>query len=130
MSTLSHKDREEMNALSKEVFGSTSRWQKLINKGRNEVVTREVEEVVPGVDGAPDTTQKVRVPEKRGDIVVSALKRHTTESIKEFMLQVKVQFDAMKAQMERLQKEQEKAKALEALTEQAKQQLSGSANIA
>jgi hypothetical protein len=56
----SRKVRELMKSLSMEIFGKSSRYQKLFEY--DEVKTVEVDEVVPGQNGEPDTTKKVRVP--------------------------------------------------------------------
>ena len=54
--------REELNALSKEVFGVPSKWQKILKDGTTSVLTRRTTETVPGKDGEPATTRPVDVP--------------------------------------------------------------------
>lgn len=39
--------REELNRLAKEVFGTSSRWQKIVNNGVAEPHTRERQAMVP-----------------------------------------------------------------------------------
>lgn len=48
---MTRKTREELNELSKQVFGSTSRWQKIVDKGVAEPHTREREVMVPTRNG-------------------------------------------------------------------------------
>ncbi len=43
--------REEMNRLSKETFGASSRWQKIVNHGVLDKVVRDREVTVPGPKG-------------------------------------------------------------------------------
>lgn len=49
---MDRKTREELNKMSKEVFGSSSRWQKLVNKGIAEPYERQREVMVPKANGA------------------------------------------------------------------------------
>ncbi len=48
---MDRKAREELNEMSKKVFGTTSKWQKLVNKGVAEPYQREREVMVPGANG-------------------------------------------------------------------------------
>lgn len=64
------KEHEELEALSKEVFGSTSHYKTLLKKGSLELVTEETTEYVPAVldaDGKEvkaEETRTVQVPVK------------------------------------------------------------------
>lgn len=71
---------EEMNALSKEVYGSSSRWRKLMDKGVPELWEREKEVVIPTRNGQVKT--KVFKEHKY------SIKRFTLEEVKEEMLKV------------------------------------------
>jgi hypothetical protein len=118
VSDLTREERDELNALSKEVFGSKSKWQKLINQGYAKLLTEEVTEFVPGEKEEDEgTTRKVQVPTRRQDGArQSTTVRYTVESIKEYMLQRKEMIDNFKAQ---IKKQQEDAKAKKELEEQA-----------
>ncbi|CAM6005510.1 unnamed protein product [Sphagnum balticum] len=48
---MDRKTREELNDLSKRVFGSTSRWQKLVNNGVTEPLERDREVMLPVENG-------------------------------------------------------------------------------
>lgn len=57
--------REALTALSKEVYGATSRWIKLATEGRLQLETEEVTELVPAEDESGESTErKVQVPVK------------------------------------------------------------------
>src|SRR5579859_7420625 len=112
---VSRQVKEELNALSKEVFGSTSRWQKLINNGHPELITEEVTEFVPGpTDDDPGMERKVQVPVKNPNGTYrSTLKRYTVESVREYMLERKKQLDEIKARIKQHQEEQKAKQELE-----------------
>lgn len=113
------KTRLELNALSKDVFGVSSKWQKLVEKGYAELITEEVTETVPPEkEGDQPTTKTTNVPvltESGGQ--QSILKRHTVESVREFMLERKKSLDILRALLKK-QHEDRLAKAKE--EEQAK----------
>lgn len=122
--SLNRAQREELKALSLEVFGSSSRYQKLMNNGYSELVTEEIDEIVPGVDGAEDTVKKVKIPVKREDGALQYVtKYHTAESVKEYMLDLKKKQEEFKALMEKALAEQkarqEEQKAANAVQDQA-----------
>jgi len=83
------KTRLELNALSKDVFGVSSKWQKLVEKGYLEEVTEEVTETVPAEkEGDAPTTKTVRVPVLTASGgKQSVLKRYIVESVREFLLE-------------------------------------------
>lgn len=107
---LNKKERKELDNLSKEVFGSSSRWQKLIGKGYTELVTKEVTETVPPEkEGDEPTTKTVQVPvktESGADLYVT--KYYTPKSVKKFMEEQKVALEDLRRQIEKLQEEQVK----------------------
>lgn len=77
---MEYKTRQELNALSLRAFGASSRWQKLVNKGRPQLYERDREVVIPSKDGILDkktfTDQKV------------VLHRFTVEEVKNHMMQI------------------------------------------
>jgi len=113
------KTRLELNALSKDVFGVSSKWQKLVEKGYAELITKEVTETVPPEkEGDEPTTKTSQVPvltESGGK--QSIWKRHTVESVREFMLERKKTLDVLR---ELLKKQHEEKLAKAAEVEQAK----------
>lgn len=112
---VTRKDREFLNTLSKEVYGVSSRWAKIVRDGVTELVTQELSEIVPGVDGAPDTEKTVKVPVKREDgALQSTIKRFSVEDVKVLMVERKIKLDEFKALVEKNKKEVAARKALNA----------------
>jgi hypothetical protein len=106
---LTREQREELNALSKELMGTPSRWQKLLERGYYETVTEEKDEEVPGENGAPSTTRKVQVPKLEHGMVVRTIKHHTYESLLSMLTAMKKSRDEMYAAFEKAKAEQEAA---------------------
>jgi hypothetical protein len=123
------KTREELSALSKEVFGASSRWQKLINNGTPELVTEEVTELVPGEKEEDEPTErKVNVPVKRKDGAHQyQLKRHTVDSVREYMLVLKKKQEEFRAMIEKYQEEARKKQEQEKLEKSLQEEAGGSA---
>lgn len=127
MSDLATKaEREELKSLSKEVFGVSSKYQVFL-KGRYEVVTKEVEEEVPGENGAEPTKRTVRVPvlEPNGAKRMF-LKRYSIEETLNLLRGFKVQKDAFMEQQKAAQAEAAKKQAEAELQNKVQQELAGS----
>jgi hypothetical protein len=104
------KLRLELNALSKEVFGVPSKWQKFLEKGTNQIITRRVTRTIPGENGAEPTTQEVDEPIlSSSGTKQSTSKIYTVEEIHALLLNYKGQIDQIKA-MQKQQQEAQKAK--------------------
>lgn len=128
---MDYKTKQELNALSKEVFGVSSRWEKLVTKGYTELVTEEVEETIPAEkEGDEPTVSKVSKPllTKSGG-VQSVTKRHTTASVKELMLKLKEGRDAYLAKVKKIQEEQKAAQEKLELAKRINQESGGSAAL-
>jgi len=110
---LNRKTREELNALSKEVFGASSRWQKYLESGTQELLVEEVSEIVPGAkEGDPDTERKVQTPVKREDGAMQFYTKHyTVEDVRTLMVERKVKLDEFKALVAKNKADQAAAKA-------------------
>lgn len=126
--------RQELNALSKEVFGASSRWQKLVNKGYSKLLTEEVEETIPADEnGENGGIQMIAKPVLRKDgATQSTLEHHTVDSVKELMLSLKTKRDAYIARLVEMQEKQIAAqKAAQEAEELSKkvQEVSGSAGL-
>jgi len=76
---MEYKTRQELNELSLKAFGTSSKWQKLVNNGRPELYERDREVVIPGANGL---SKKVFKDQKL------VLKRFTVEEIKKHMMQI------------------------------------------
>jgi len=129
LGSLTATERSELNALSKEVFGATSRWQKLINGGYSKLLTEKVREIVPAAKaGDRPTEREIEVPLKRHDgATQSTMLHHTVESVRTYMLQRKEQLDAIRAQIKKQQDEARAKKEQEKLALKVHEELQGSA---
>lgn len=75
---LTKAERTELSDLSKETLGTRSAWQKILNNGIEDLVTRNMEGAIIPLLGPKNTlTFKTRYP--------------TLEEIKEFMLKLKAE---------------------------------------
>lgn len=107
----SRKVNEEMNTLSKEVFGTTSKWKKMIDKGVVHSVMEEATRL--NHDG---TSEKTKVPKKhvgpnKGELNLFELYHYTLESVREFMLDVKAKRQQLADAIKRINEEEKAAKA-------------------
>lgn len=122
------EQRDQMKALSLEIFGKTSRYQKLFEY--DEVLTHSVEETVPGENGEPDTVKKVQVPtfaKNTTKVKQSRRKYRTVEQVIQVLQEFKAKRDEFIAKMKA---EQEAAKVKKDAEDQAKkiqEELAGSA---
>lgn len=48
---MDHKTKQELNQMSLEVFGTSSKWQKLVNDGVKDPMERDREVMVPRANG-------------------------------------------------------------------------------
>lgn len=99
--------REELDALSLEVYGAKSRWIKLTTKGRQETRTVEITELVPRADDSGESDPlKSRVPvfaDKAEKSRIFDLKRYSLEEVETQMRNLKAQQDAVKALIAKMQ---------------------------
>lgn len=128
---LTRAEKEELKALSKEVFGASSRWVKMIEKGEAELITEETTEYVPNPEdeSKEGTTRKVNVPVKRDDGAFQfTTKRHTVDSVKQYMLDRKKKIEEIRAE---IKKQQDEARAKREKENQARliQQESGGSAV-
>lgn len=128
---VNYEKRQELNALSKEVFGTSSRWQKLVNSGYAELVTREIEEAVPAAnEGEEPTKQTVRKPVLTANgATQSVIKHHTVESVEAYMLQRKEELAAYKAAILKMQADQKAAQEQAELAKKIHAEAAGSAGL-
>lgn len=117
--------RDQMKALSLEIFGKSSRYQKMFQY--DDVLTHEVDEVVPGENGEPDTTKKVRVPLLYNGSKQSRRKYRTVEQVIQVLVEFKAKRDEFIAQMKKQQEEAAAKKEAELQAQKLQQELGGSA---
>jgi hypothetical protein len=124
---VTRKDREFLNVLSKEVYGTSSRWGKIVRNGVVELVTQEISEIVPGVDGAPDTEKVQKVPVKRDEgALQSTVKHYSVEEVKVLMVERKIKLDEFNAMVEKNRKE---VAARKVLSDKITREASGTAVV-
>lgn len=75
---MERKLREELNALSKQVFGTSSRWKKIVDRGSPDAYDEDQTKVVPN---ALTGKLEQKTFKKRHQV----LRRYTVEQIKEVM---------------------------------------------
>ncbi|HEY5234848.1 MAG TPA: hypothetical protein VIJ14_01615 [Rhabdochlamydiaceae bacterium] len=96
---MTREDRMYMNELSKAAYGSSSRWQKILEKGVTEKYERNHDSVVPSADGKTFEVKTVKIYESR-------LRRYTETELAATMIGIvenrKEQFSKI---MESLQKQ-------------------------
>lgn len=101
--------REELNALSKEVFGVSGRWKKLLEFGTNELVTKTVTETIPGENGEPDKTEEVKVADTLRGANQYQHKTYTLDEVRELLLNLKKNRDEIRAKMKEMQEKRKLA---------------------
>lgn len=124
--SITRNERDQLKALSKEVFGVSSKYQRFLD-GVSETITHEVEEEVPGEGDAPATTRKVRVPTlSPTGSKQTRMKIYTVQETLDLLLGFKAQRDTfIKAQVD-LQIEQAAKKEQEELQKKVQDELAGS----
>lgn len=122
------EQREQLKALSTEVFGKSSRYQKLYEY--DHVKTHKIKETVPGENGAPDTEVEKEVPLMAAGttkVRQSVRKYRTTEEVLQLMLDFKAKRDEYLAQVKKAQDEQKAKKEADEQARKIQEQLGGSA---
>jgi hypothetical protein len=116
----------ELNALSKEVFGTTSKWKKMIDMGVTEPVMEDTKRLTLK-DGKEEyetvKTQKTHIGPNGAELPLFNLHHYDVDSVKEFMLGILVQRIQIRQAIERAKEE----KAKETLRQQITEQASGTA---
>lgn len=102
-SNLPREQREKLKLLSSEVFGSSSKWQKLYKF--DETLKHTITETIPGIDGAEDTTKEVEVPlYVEGTKVKQMVRKYrTTEEVEALLVTFKAKRDEYIANMKKAQ---------------------------
>jgi hypothetical protein len=104
---IDRKIREELNALSKEIFRVSSKWQSLLEHGENILVTETKTETVPGENGAPDTTEEVQVPVLKNGMKQYTHVTYTLEEVHQRLLKIKKNRDEYIAKIREAQAKKE-----------------------
>lgn len=127
---LTREEKAELSALSKDVYGASSRWQKLINKGYDRLITEETTEYVPNAEdeSKEGTTRKVQVPVLRKDGAKQSVRTyHTVDSIKAEMIERKAKLDEIRAIIKKQQDDARAKKEQGKLANTVHRELSGTA---
>lgn len=122
------EQREQLKALSTELFNVSSKWKKFYDNGSQELLTKTVVETIPGKDGEPDTQKETQVP------VLSANGKqqfkqvyYTPETLIAKLTKMKDIRDQFLAQMKEQQQKAAAKKEEEAKLKQIQEDLTGSA---
>jgi hypothetical protein len=99
--------REELNELSKFVYGVSSKWQSILDHGFKELVTETKTETVPGENGEPDTTKEIKVAVLKNGVNQYRIKRYSLEEVKVLLLVGKAQREAMIARYQEMQRQKQ-----------------------
>jgi len=120
-------DREtvnELNALSKEIFGSTSKWKKMVEKGVPELKEESTKKLT--VKDGKQETETVKTPVfhtgKDGNCEMHQyyLHRYTIPEVREFMLTAKERKEQVRAMIKKIEEQQrDQAAAKQTVQEQA-----------
>ena len=105
------EQREQLKALSTEIFGKSSRYQSLYEQ--KELVTRTVVETIPGENGAPDTTKETQVPDLLNGSKRYRIKHNTTEEVLAILLKLKAIQDEYLAKRKQEQELAEQTKKVQ-----------------
>jgi hypothetical protein len=125
---ISRKFRMELNELSKEVFGVSSKWQTILRKGTSQLVTRKVTEIVPGKEGEEPTTKEVDQPVLTPYGAKQFVQKYPTlEELHETMLTYKAQLEIIREQMKQQQEEKAAKEAEEKAIKDVKEAAQGTA---
>ncbi len=92
---ISYEQRQELNALSKEVFGAKSRWRTLLRVGHVVVLSEDFKRKLVYKKGA-----KGRAGKPQGFIRKSKQHYFTVESVTRFMVEEKTRLAELKAKAE------------------------------
>jgi lipoate-protein ligase A len=76
---MTYETRQELNALSKQVFGTSSRWYKIVTYGVNEPMERDREVLVPSSSGI----QKKVVTDSK-----SVVRHYSVDEVRTLMLDI------------------------------------------
>jgi hypothetical protein len=108
-SSLSRAEREVMKALSQAVFGRSSKWQDLIDKGAPVQVTRKIMVEEKQEDGSMKEVEK-EVPVLLNGAPYSVMKRYTASELKGLMLDLQQRVQEMNDKLAQQQLDAAKAK--------------------
>lgn len=128
--TTDRQTREELNALSLAVFGSSSRWQKLVKNGYTKLKTRTVKELVPSeVEGEEPKEIEVEQPILLNGAKQSELIRLTVDGVREMMLELQAKREAFWAQLQKQREDQEAARQQAELEKKVQDTASGATGV-
>lgn len=125
---ITYQERKELDAISKEIFGSSSRWKKFLDKGMPELVTHKVTrtETVNGTETTKEVEEPLLVP---GTTKVRQYtqKYFTLETLTAWMKDLKQKRDEFIAKMKKEEEERKAKEEEKKRLEAAQEELGGSA---
>lgn len=114
----------KLRELSKEIFGRSSRWRKILDEGVPTVLTRQV--VNDNPEGTEDTYTEVPVMEN--GLEVRYIKRYTLDSLLEYLSDIKTKRDEIMAKIKEMQAEANAKAKSDAAVSEALNEAKGSAH--
>jgi hypothetical protein len=110
----SREIRQELDLLSKEVFGSRTKWRRMVEQGVVEPVLEDTTRYVPDPDSKNGEDYKTEVVKTNvthhgpngGELNMHTIKRYTVEEIKQYMLDRKKQTAELMALIRKNREEQ------------------------
>lgn len=102
---MNRKTREELNEMSKKVFGTSSRWQKIVNNGIAEPYERDRKVMVPRANGT--LVEKVFVDKK------SVVKHYTVDEVRKLMQDILESRNTVKSTDKQIESETTETVAVE-----------------
>jgi uncharacterized small protein (DUF1192 family) len=114
----SRETAEELNKLSMEVFGSKTKWRKMVEKGVAELVEENTTKLTY-VDGK-EKTETIKTPVLHKDQMTQyTLKRYTVPEVREFMLLVKERHAQLQEAIKRIEAQKKASEATKASIDRA-----------
>lgn len=124
---LTTRQREEFEALSQYIYGASSRYQTILRNGLKMPVTEDGEEEVPNENGEGFTKKTIKIPVLHAGQQLYHIKRFSVEELKEFLLGIQAQKQAIEKELERLRAEQKKEQDNQKMLQEVQQNAAGSA---
>lgn len=108
--------KKEMDKLSLEVFGTKSRWRKMVEQGVAELIEEDTTRLF--IKDGVENKETVKTPlmhegANGGQMLQFQLKRYTMEEVKEKLIFLKTQRDNFLSALKKQQEDEKTAKELE-----------------
>lgn len=119
------EQRLQLQALSKELFGTSSKYRKLYSE---KTLITHTETQVRKHDDGTETTDKLQVPTLLNGVRQYKMTYRNTEQVLQLLLDAKVKLDNYRAELKKHQEEAASKKAAEETAVKLQEELAGSAH--